>query len=120
MDTFSTYLPILLQLLLAITFVAITLFLTHVLGPRVLTKKKLKSFECGIKSIGDARQPFAVHYFLTAILFVLFDVEIIFFYPWAINFRELGTVGLISMGLFIALLLVGFWYILRKQALEWE
>lgn len=116
----STYIPILLQLLLAVLFVSVTLFATHLLGPRLVTRKKLKPFESGVKSVGDARQPFAIHYFLTAILFVLFDVEIVFLYPWAINFFDLGTLGLISMGLFLALLLIGFLYIFRKQALEWE
>lgn len=120
MESFSGYVPILLQLVLAVLFVAVTLFATHLLGPRIVTRKKLKPFESGVKSVGDARQPFAIHYFLTAILFVLFDVEIVFLYPWAINFYELGSMGLISMGLFLLLLLIGFWYIHRRQALQWE
>ncbi len=119
-DLSQTYIPILLQLLLAVLFVSVTMFATHFLGPRLVTKKKLQPFESGIKSIGDARQPFAIKYFMTAILFVLFDVEIIFLYPWAVNFLDLGTIGLISMGLFLFLLVIGFFYIIKRGALEWE
>ena len=114
------YLPILIQFLFASGFVATTMVVTHLLGPRLSTRKKLKAFESGIKSVGNARQPFAIKYFLTAILFVLFDVEVIFLYPWAVNFIELGTQGLITMALFMGLLLIGFFYIIKSGALDWE
>jgi NADH-quinone oxidoreductase subunit A len=114
------YLPVLLMFLLAAGFVAITMVVTHWLGPKRKTKIKLESFECGIESKGNARQAFPIKYFLVAILFVLFDVEVIFMYPWAVNFKEFGIPGFIEMILFIALLLVGFFYILKKKALEWE
>jgi len=115
-----SYFPIVLQFFLAAGFVGLTMVVTHVIGPRLKTRKKLQAFESGIKSVGNARQPFAIKYFLTAILFVLFDVEVIFLYPWAINFVALGTRGLITMGLFVGLLLAGFFYIVRKGALDWE
>jgi NADH-quinone oxidoreductase subunit A len=70
--------------------------------------------------VGNARIPFSVKYFLVAILFVLFDVEVIFLYPWAINFKALGMPGMIKMVIFMLLLLVGFFYIIKKKALEWE
>jgi NADH-quinone oxidoreductase subunit A len=85
-STAVSYFPIVIQFIVAAGFVALVMVITHVIGPRLNTKKKLKPFESGIKSVGNARQPFAVKYFLTAILFVLFDVEVIFLYPWAVNF----------------------------------
>jgi len=114
------YLPILLQFLFAAGFVATTILGTHFLGPKKKTTNKLDVFECGIEAQGNARNPFAIKYFLTAILFVLFDVEVIFMYPWAVNFRELGVVGFIEMLLFMALLLAGFYYVIKRKALDWE
>jgi NADH-quinone oxidoreductase subunit A len=114
------YVPILLMFLLAAGFVGMTMVVTHWLGPKRKTKIKLQSFECGIESKGNARQAYPVKYFLVAILFVLFDVEVIFMYPWAVNFKAFGIPGFIEMILFIALLLVGFFYIIKKKALEWE
>lgn len=114
------YFPIVIQFVFAAGFVATTMFVTHLLGPKLNTTKKLKSFESGIKSVGNARQPFAIKYFLTAILFVLFDVEVIFLYPWAVNYLELGMTGIITMGLFLALVLIGFYYIIKSGALDWE
>lgn len=116
----SSYFPIALQFILAAGFVGLTMFVTHVVGPNLRTRKKLKPFESGINPSGNARQPFAIKYFLTAILFVLFDVEVIFLYPWAINYRELGVYGIITMVIFLGLLLSGFFYIIRKGALDWD
>ena len=104
----SDYFPIILQLLAAIGFVGVTMLATHFIGPKRKTKDKLENFECGIEQQGDARSPISVKYFLVAILFVLFDVEVIFMYPWAVNFREMGMQGLIEMFVFIGLLLAGF------------
>ncbi len=114
------YVPIVLMLLFAVGFVALTMVATHLLGPRRKTKVKLESFECGIEPQGNARSPFPIRYFLVAILFVLFDVEVIFMYPWAVNFKEFGVTGLLQMLVFISLLLVGFLYIIKKRALEWK
>ncbi len=114
------YFPILLQFLLAVGFVVGTILISGKLGPRRVSEVKDANFECGIESIGNARIPFSVKYFLVAILFVLFDVEVIFLYPWAINFKALGVEGLIKMLIFMALLLVGFFYIIKKKALIWE
>jgi NADH-quinone oxidoreductase subunit A len=116
----ADYLPIVLMFLLAVGFVGVTMVVTHWLGPKRKTKVKLQSFECGIESKGNARQAFPIKYFLVAILFVLFDVEVIFMYPWAVNFKEFGLPGFIEMIVFIGLLLVGFFYIIKKNALEWE
>lgn len=93
---------------------------THFLGPKRKTSDKLANFESGIEAIGNARQPMAVKYFLVAILFVLFDVEVIFFYPYAINFRELGWEGFGAVAMFVGFFLAGFYYIIKKGALTWE
>lgn len=114
------YLPILLMFIVALGFVVTTMLASHWLGPKRKTKIKLDSFECGIESLGNARLPFAIKYFLVAILFVLFDIEVIFMYPWAVNFKELGMLGVIEVFSFIILLLVGFYYMLSKKALKWE
>ena len=114
------YLPIGIQLIFAGAFVFLVLGVTHFLGPKRNTNEKLQNFESGIESVGNARQPMAIKYFLVAILFVLFDVEVIFLYPWAVNFKELGIEGMIKMIIFMMLLLVGFFYIIKKKGLEWE
>jgi NADH-quinone oxidoreductase subunit A len=121
MDNHSiSYFPIGLQLIFALGFVGIVLGATHLLGPKRKTAEKLQNFESGIEGVGNARQPMAVKYFLVAILFVLFDVEVIFFYPYAVNFRVLGWSGFVEVLLFVALFLVGFVYIIKKGALHWE
>lgn len=118
-DQYS-YFPILMQLILAVGFVVGTIIVSGKLGPKRNSEVKDKNFECGIESVGNARIPFSVKYFLVAILFVLFDVEVIFLYPWAVNFKELGIEGMLKMIVFMSLLLVGFFYIIKKKALEWE
>jgi NADH-quinone oxidoreductase subunit A len=114
------YLPIILMFLVAAGFVVTTMVASHLLGPKRNTKIKLDSFECGIESHGNARLPFSIKYFLVAILFVLFDIEVIFMYPWAVNFKSLGINGIIEMLIFMVLLLTGFFYIIKKGALKWE
>lgn len=112
------FLPIVFQIIVALGFVVVTLVATHYLGPRRKTADKLETFESGVKVIGNARQPFSIKYFLVAILFVLFDIEVIFMYPWAVNFRELGWNGVIEMFVFMGTLLLGFIYVLKKKALD--
>ncbi len=114
------YIPVLIQMLLVLGFVVSTIAISHFIGPRRFSRAKLENFECGIESYGNARSPFSVKYFLIAILFVLFDVEVIFMYPWAVNFKELGKEGFLEMLLFIALVLAGFVYILLKGAFKWD
>jgi NADH-quinone oxidoreductase subunit A len=120
MNSPENYLPIAMQSLVAIGFVGLVLTLTHMLGPKVRGKNKEDSFECGIESTGNARMPISVKYFLTAILFVLFDVEVIFFYPYAVNFRSMGVEGFLAVVLFVSIFLIGFAYVWKKGALEWE
>lgn len=114
------FLPMAIMFVVALGFVVTTMFFTHTLGPKKKSKVKSETFECGIEPQGNARLPFSIKYFLVAILFVLFDVEVIFMYPWAVNFKELGLTGFLEMLTFVAFLLVGFYYILKKGALKWE
>lgn len=119
----SDYLPVIIQTIVAISFVVLTMSVTNVLlktGKRVRTLKKEENFECGIEIKGNARFPFSVKYFLIAILFVLFDVEVIFFYPWAVNFVDVDWSGFLYMLLFMAVFVFGFFYIYKKGALDWN
>ena len=114
------YLPIIFQMIVAVGFVVTTMFVTHKIGPKRVTSDKLTPFESGIEVIGNARTPMSIKYFLVAILFVLFDVEVIFMYPWAVNFRDLGKDGMIEMFIFMGTLLLGFIYVIKKGALDWD
>lgn len=114
------YLPIIFQIIVAVGFAVGTMVATHKLGPKRKTKDKLTPFESGIEVIGNARTPISIKYFLVAILFVLFDVEVIFMYPWAVNFKALGSTGMIEMFIFMATLLAGFIYVIKKGALNWD
>lgn len=114
------YLPIIFQMIVAMGFVVVTMVVTHLIGPKRKTADKLTPFESGIEVKGNARQPFSIKYFLVAILFVLFDIEVIFMYPWAVNFREFGVTGMIEMFIFMGTLLLGLIYIIKKGALDWE
>lgn len=120
LSTPNDYLPILIQLIVAAGFGVGTIVITHLIGPKVRTESKLGAFESGIEVVGNARQPFSIKYFMVAILFVIFDIEVIFMYPWAVNFREFGLSGLIEMFVFMGLLLLGFIYVIKKRALEWD
>lgn len=121
----SGYLPIVLQSLVALGFVALVLVVVPLLGPRRRGLKKDESFECGVEVQGNARLPVSIKYFMTAILFVLFDVEVIFFYPYAVNFQHfkeigMGVQGFVAVLMFVAVFLVGFYYVYRKGAFEWD
>ena len=116
----NSYIPIILAAIVSIGFVALTLVGTHFLGPKRNSKVKSESFECGIESKGDARLPISVKYFLVAILFVLFDVEIVFFYPYAVNFLEMGWQGFYAVLIFVAFFLCGFYYVIKKGVLDWN
>jgi len=120
MSDYQDYIFIGIQLIVALGFVVTTMVATAYLGPKRKSKIKQEPFECGIESVGDSRKPFSIKYFLVAILFVLFDVEVIFMYPWAVNFKQLGMAGFIEMLVFILFLLTGFFYIIKKGALKWE
>ena len=97
-----------------------TLLLSYVVQPKYPEPEKLSAYECGSEPFSDARMPFPVRYYIFAMLFVIFDVEVIFLYPWAVVFNKIGLIGLIEMMIFIALFLVAYAYAWRKGALEWD
>jgi NADH-quinone oxidoreductase subunit A len=122
----GNYLPIVIQFLFALGLIATIIIGSDKLGPKRKTSDKLQNFESGIAIKGNARQPMAIKYFLVAILFVLFDVEVIFFYPYAVNFRDFAkdpAMGWHTFGavvLFVSLFVAGLVYIFKKGALKWE
>ena len=111
-----------LALMLAIGAAMAILFvmISRVLSPKSRNPNKDQAYECGVVQEGDARAPFNVHYYLVAVLFVLFDLEAVFIYPWAVSLRALGTAALAEMFVFIAILLVGYFYAWKKGVFEWE
>jgi len=119
-STSVDYLPIFFQFVVAIGFGVGTIVITHLIGPKVRTEQKLGAFESGVEVIGDARRPFSIKYFMVAILFVIFDVEVIFMYPWAVSFREMGFDGLWKMGIFLGVVVLGLIYEVKKGTLEWD
>ena len=114
------YLPILLFLAVAATVGVALMVLGGLLGKNRPTSEKLSPYECGFEAFEDARMQFDIRYYLIAIQFIIFDLEIAFLFPWAVIFRELGVVGLVEMGIFLGLLVLGFVYVWKKGALEWE
>ena len=116
----ADYFPILVMVVVVIAFAAIALTLSAMTGPRRPNPAKLAPYESGMPPFGSARRRFPIKYYLTAVLFILFDIEIIFFYPWAVLFRQLGLFGLIEMGVFILVLLIGYVYVWRKGGFEWD
>ena len=116
----AEYLPTLLFLFVACGIGVALIVIGNVLGPRRPNAEKLSPYECGFPAFEDARMQFDVRYYLVAILFIVFDLEIAFVFPWAVVFRELGVFGLVEMGVFLALLVLGFAYAWKKGALTWE
>jgi NADH-quinone oxidoreductase subunit A len=116
----EVYFPVLLQIAIAMLVAAGMLGASYVLGKRVRNKVKDMPYECGVVPVGDARQRFSVKFYLVAMLFILFDIEAIFLYPWAVVYRELKMFAFVEMLLFIVLILAGFFYIWKKGALDWS
>ncbi|HHM23819.1 MAG TPA: NADH-quinone oxidoreductase subunit A [Bacteroidetes bacterium] len=119
----SELFPILLFLIIAVGMVAAILLLTHVIGPRRPGAIKLSPYESGMEPVGEPRTRFSIRFYIIAMLFVLFDIEVVFFYPWAVIYRKFLSMGsfiLIEMLVFIGLLLVGYIYAWKRGALEWE
>ncbi len=114
------YLPVLLFLIVSTGIGIALLIVGAVLGPKRPSADKLSPYECGFEAFEDARMKFDVRYYLIAILFIVFDLEIAFVFPWAVVFRSLGVFGLVEMGIFLGLLVLGFAYVWKKGALEWE
>jgi NADH-quinone oxidoreductase subunit A len=114
------YLPILILLVISTALAAVVILISTFLGPRRPTPRKLQPYESGMTPLGPAQRRMPVKFYLVAVMFILFDVEIIFFYPWAVVFRQLGLFGFIEMVIFVGILLIGYVYAWKKGALEWE
>jgi len=116
----NPYLPLLFILVAVVAIASVMVTLSRFLGPYKPDPKKLAPYECGMTPIGGARVRFSVKFYLIAMLFILFDVEAIFLYPWAVVHRQLGWFGLIEMGIFMLILVVGYVYLWKRGAFEWE
>ncbi len=114
------FLPILIMLGLGAGFAGGSVLLSQFLGPRKPTPEKSAPYECGMPAVGDARERMSVKFYLVAMIFLLFDIEIAFLYPWALAFRELGMTGFVQLATFFALLLTGYIYVWRKGAFDWS
>lgn len=114
------YLPIGILILLAVAFAGGSILLSSLIGPKRPTAEKLAPYECGITPVGSARDRFAVRFYLVAMLFIVFDIEIVFLYPWAVIYRSLGWFGFWEMVAFLGVLCLGLCYVWRKGGLEWE
>jgi len=115
----SSYIPIVLSILVATGFAVFTLLLTRLIHPSKYNRVKLEPYECGIEATGDARDRYSIRYYLVAMLFLIFDVETVFMFPWAVVFDQLLLFGLIEMFVFIGILVIGYYYAWQKGALEW-
>jgi NADH-quinone oxidoreductase subunit A len=116
----AAFIPILIMVIVAVGFAAFTLTASHFLGRRINDPAKLMPYECGITPVGSARDRFHTRFYLVAMLFIVFDIETVFLYPWAVVFKQLQVFGLIEMAIFIAILLLGLVYVWGKGALEWD
>ncbi len=116
----APYVPLLIHVLLAMVLAGALVFLSWAVGNRKPSRAKMQAYECGIRPTGDAREPFSVKFYLVAMLFILFDVEAIFLYPWAVVYaKQLGLFGFVEMMLYIGILLTGYIYLWKKGALDW-
>ncbi len=120
LDYLTKFFPILLFIFVALAFGVACLVVSYFVQPRYPEPEKLSVYECGSEPFSDARMPFPVRYYVFAMLFVIFDIEVIFLYPWAVVFRDIGIIGLVEMLVFIGLFVVAYVYAWRKGALEWD
>ncbi|NGZ98568.1 MAG: NADH-quinone oxidoreductase subunit A [Nitrospira sp. WS110] len=116
----TKFFPILLFIFVTLAFGMVTLLISYFVQPRYPEPEKLTTYECGSEPFSDARMPFPVRYYIFAMLFVIFDIEVIFLYPWAVVFKKIGVIGLVEMLIFIGLFVVAYVYAWRKGALEWD
>ncbi|HZU23489.1 MAG TPA: NADH-quinone oxidoreductase subunit A [Terriglobales bacterium] len=117
---FARYIPLLIHLVIAFLVATAIVVLSSLLGEHRPSKVKLQAYECGMTPTGDARERFSVKFYLVGMLFILFDVEAVFMYPWAVVYRELKMFGFWEMLVYIGIVLVGFWYVWKKGVLDWN
>lgn len=116
----DSYGPLLMMFLLAAGLSAALIVMSQLIGRHNVTREKDQAYECGIAPTGDAREPFSVQFYMVALVFILFDIEAIFLYPWALVYRKLAVFGFVEMVLYIIILLVGYVYLWKKGALDWN
>lgn len=118
----SEFLPVFILLFISTALAVLVVFISILFGPRRRAQNvtKIQPYESGMRAIGPGQRRYSVRFYLIAVLFILFDIEVIFFYPWAVAFRQLGWYGFIQMLIFVGILLVGYFWIWKKGALEWE
>lgn len=116
----DTYLPILVLIAFALAFAIGSVILSRLIGMKRPTAVKLSPYECGLPPVGSARERVSIQFYIIAMLFIVFDIEVVFLYPWAVMFKKLGLFAFLEMGVFILILLVGYVYVWKKGALEWE
>ncbi len=114
------YFPLLLLIIISAALAAIVIGVPPLLGPQRKNAQKMEPYESGMIPFGDTKRKFPIQYYLIAMLFIIFDIEVIFFYPWAVTLRSLRTFGLVAMGIFFLVIVIGFIYEWRKGALDWE
>jgi NADH-quinone oxidoreductase subunit A len=116
----DSYGPLLLMFILAAGLAGLLVILSTVIGRHKPSREKDQPYECGMRPTGDARQPFSVHFYMVALIFILFDIEAIFLYPWALVYHRLNVFGFVEMLLYIMILLVGYIFLWKKGALNWD
>ncbi|WP_243374391.1 NADH-quinone oxidoreductase subunit A [Geotalea sp. SG265] len=116
----GAYLPIIVLVAVAAAFGLGSIILSSLIGQKKPSDVKMSPYECGCDPVGSARERFSIKFYIIAMLFILFDIEAVFLYPWAVLFKRLGMFGLMEMGVFIVILFVGYIYVWKKGALEWE
>lgn len=119
-NSIGAFVPILVMVIVAVGFAGVTILLSHFVGKRVYDPAKLAPYECGITPVGTARERFHTRFYLVAMLFIVFDIETVFFYPWAVIYRQLRLFGLAEMAVFVGILIIGYAWIWGKGALEWD
>jgi NADH-quinone oxidoreductase subunit A len=116
----DSYLPILVLIVIALAFALGSVVFSRLVGQKKPSTVKLAPYECGMPPVGSAHERVSIKFYIVAMLFIVFDIEAVFLYPWAVVFKRLGLFGFVEMGVFIAILLVGYAYVWKKGALEWE
>ncbi len=114
------YVPIILMIAVGVAFGVVMGKINELIGPKRPTEEKQSTYESGMEPIRTARERFSVKFYMVAMLFILFDIEVVFLYPWAVSYRDLGLAGFVTMFVFILVLLIGYYYVWKKGALEWD
>ncbi len=120
MSNFEVYFPLAIQIFIAVVIGLAMFFVSSLFGKKTYSRVKEQAYECGIETESDSRQRFPVKFYMVAILFIIFDLETVFLFPWAVNYKALGLFGFVEMAVFILILLVGYVYIVKKGALKWD